>query len=89
MEANILLRLLFLVNCANISILCGAQNLTVWKFREESNLSIEDSKKIKASYAGPKLKKSLKSFTLCFRYYISLFTDHGTGIDIFGYVNMM
>ena len=84
MDANILLGLLFLVNVANVSI-CGAQNLTVWKFREY-NLSIEDSKSVKASYAGSKLKTSLKSFTLCFRYYISVFTDHGTGIDIFGYV---
>ena len=89
MDTNVLLRLLFLVNFANITILCGAQNLTVWKFREESNLSIEHSKNIKASYAGPKLKTSLKRFTLCFRYYISVFTDKGSGIDIFRYVIMM
>ena len=85
MDANVLLGLLFLVCVANISI-CGAQNVTVWEFREDDNLSIEDSKRVKASYAGPKLNKSLKNFTLCFRYYISLFTDSGSGINIFGYV---
>ena len=57
----------------------NADNVTIWKFRE-NNLPNE---KAHAYYSGQNLKTKLEDFTLCFRYNLLYFNKGGAGVTIF------